>query len=224
MVFLPGPQIKSGQQIEGEREDKVRKRIYTPIPLDTSSSNPGAIDRFISNRLPVPVLQDEPDLEPLQRQAPDPDVGARWGRPADLVFQIPSSLGGTQQKENPTMAVVEDFDERHYFNGVGVQKATDHFGSTVAESPPFDEQSNPFKIRTVYFCGTFLEKSEKRKTLPTGVEVITPIETHVRQYVQWDEVPNWIDEYHSVAWVHDEAPVPPGGSGDQCGKYDIGPG
>jgi hypothetical protein len=121
--------------------------------------------------------------------------------------------------------VVEDAVEERLFVGNGVEHATDHLGRIIASSPPFDKHDNPFLIRTIYFCGTFTEKSEEKKTLPTGVEVITPVETHIRQYVQWDSVPDWVDLKYDLGTTLDETPVPPGGHPPQrCGPTIIGPG
>jgi len=64
---------------------------------------------------------------------------------------------------------------------------------------------NWFGLNTVFFCGTFKEEREERKTLPTGVEVITPIETRVRQYFQWDQ------GVQEMAWITYDYFAYPGG-------------
>jgi hypothetical protein len=224
------PLIGEGLPGAGEVWARARQRIFeggfgqpqAGASERIARGQPSKVLNWVNSKIPVPFLQEVLDDQPSQREVPDPEVGARWGRPADLAFSLPDSSLGPKQEEPPEV-VVEDNDEVRVFDGMGVRQATDHFGAVVAESPPLDE-NNYFGIYTVYFCGTFTEKSQEEKTLPTGVRVITPIETHVRQYVQFDAVTRWADLKHTYTFSHDEAPVPPGGNiPSRCDPVQVGP-
>jgi hypothetical protein len=223
-MAIINPGRPSAREVVAQAQAKANAGILAPMPSASeriARGNSAGLLKFANSRVPVQVLQQVASPEPSQRP-PEPEVGARWGRPANLAFSLPDSSLGPKQEPPPGVVVVDDNEDRA-FDGIGVLQATDHFGNVVAESPPLDPDENPFGMYTVYFCGTFDEKSEERKTLPTGVEVITPILTHVRQYVQWDEVPKWIDLRHTYTLSHDEAPVPPGAVPEKCGPKFIGP-
>jgi hypothetical protein len=105
-----------------------------------------------------------PNTKPV---TPDPDVGARWGKPSDLQFGFPED--GENEDAEPVGAVVNPDDRKDIVRS-GVEVLF------LADGTP----ASPW----TFYCDTFVEKTvEKKKN--GGVIDVTPIETTVILYVNW---------------------------------------
>lgn len=178
---------------------------FFPRQNRPSGATPSGVRTYVHQRVPIDVLQPNVDIE-RDPVAPEPEVGARWGRPAALRFQLNANTNTDQeeQDEPPTMAVVEELNEYEVFTGKGVLQATDHDGNVVAESPdplpivfggPGGEASIGVQVFTVFFCGNFIEEREEQEQLPGGAIAITPVKRHIKQYIEWTAA---VDEVFAV--------------------------
>jgi len=138
------------------------------------------LGNFVSTVVPVDSFSRVvPDKA---RTIPDPDVGARWGRPAVLDFQLPPSLGGEEQKQ-PIPVV---FDDDELIERIG-------HGFAASEDPP----TKPFFLTKYFDCGYIDEYKEETKDLGNNVTEIDPHIIHWHVFFKMDFVPEIVvvDQY-----------------------------
>jgi len=136
-----------------------------------------SIGQFVSALVPVNSFSRV--TTDVTRVLLDPDVGARWGRPAQLDFQLPEGLNGEQQ-EPPQAFVRDKGDMRIIRRGHGVP---------VQEAPP----QKPFWLTQYFDCGFHDEYSEETKSLGNNVTEIIPKIIHWRVYFKQDFLPEVTD-------------------------------
>lgn len=139
-----------------------------------------SLRQFVAPR--IPVVSTPNDFLDTAPPVEGDSVVLEWGAASYLNFSLDID-GSTKTKFSSRFSVDPPFQKilRH---GPGVDKAVDHEGNTIAESP-IDAD---WELKDLFYVGSFIEETEESKTIGSST-TIQPIITHVDLYVQWSEIP-----------------------------------